>query len=86
LKLSHSFGEVFFLNPIKLTNVCAFDGKTYAMDIPALTPERLEKGLRARENGALIQNAFPYLNADEREFILTGTLPHVWDEMFGDDD
>jgi hypothetical protein len=34
--------------------------------------------------GALIQEAFPYLNADEREFIMTGTPPHIWEQMFAE--
>jgi len=29
-------------------------------------------GLKARENGALVQVAFPTLNADERELFVTG--------------
>ncbi len=29
--------------------------------------------------GALIQEAFFFLTADEREFIMTGTPPHVWE-------
>jgi len=36
--------------------------------------------------GALIQDAFPYLDNEEREFILTGITPAEWDEMFGDED
>jgi hypothetical protein len=36
-------------------------------------------------NGALIQNAMPNLNADEREFIMTGITPNEWDAMFGED-
>lgn len=35
-------------------------------------------------NGALIQEAFFFLTADEREFIMTGTPPHVWNEMFAE--
>lgn len=30
----------------------------------------------------LIQNIFPELNADEREFIKTGYTPEDWDKMF----
>lgn len=26
----------------------------------------------------LIQNAFPYLNAESREFIMTGIMPESW--------
>ena len=34
------------------------------------------------DNGMLIQDAFRYLDADEREFLITGLLPAEWDEMF----
>jgi hypothetical protein len=30
----------------------------------------------------LIQDVFPELNADEREFMISGTHPACWDEMF----
>ena len=33
------------------------------------------------EGEALIQNVFPDLNADEREFIKTGITPKEWAEM-----
>lgn len=49
-----------------------------------ITPEQL----LAYQNGELghIQNAFPRLSAEDREFILTGTTPEEWDEMFPDED
>ncbi len=34
-------------------------------------------------NGGLIQNCFPYLNADDREILMTGIDAETWDEMFG---
>lgn len=33
--------------------------------------------------GVLLQDAFPNLTADEREFIKTGITPEEWDEYFG---
>jgi hypothetical protein len=33
-------------------------------------------------NGELIQNAFPYLNADQREILKTGIDSESWEEMF----
>ena len=30
------------------------------------------------QNGKSIQNAMPYLTADEREFIMTGITPEEW--------
>jgi hypothetical protein len=33
-------------------------------------------------DGALIQDALPYLTADEREFLMTGITPDQWKKMF----
>lgn len=37
-------------------------------------------------DGELVQNAFPYLSADEREMLISGICPTCWDKMFGEDD
>jgi hypothetical protein len=38
--------------------------------------------LDAFEDGALIQDAFPYLTNDQRELIMTGLTDEMWDDMF----
>ena len=38
------------------------------------------------QDGELAQVAFPYLNPDEREMLVSGICPACWDEMFPDDD
>jgi hypothetical protein len=35
-------------------------------------------------DGMLIQEAMPDLNADEREFIISGLLPDSWSEIFSE--
>ena len=35
------------------------------------------------ENGELIQNAMPYLTADEREVLISGVCGTCFDNMFG---
>ena len=37
------------------------------------------------EKGGLIQDIFPHLTPEEREFIKTGITPDEWDKLFGDD-
>ena len=37
------------------------------------------------QDGALAQNAFPYLSADEREALISGICPKCWARMFGED-
>lgn len=34
------------------------------------------------QTGVLIQDAMPELNADQREFFLTGICPPCWDILF----
>lgn len=33
-----------------------------------------------------IQDAFPYLSADDREFLISGMSPEGWDETFPEED
>ena len=35
------------------------------------------------QGGELVQNAFPYLSADEREMLISGICPTCWNGMFG---
>lgn len=36
------------------------------------------------QDGELVQVAFPYLSANEREMLISGICPTCWDKMFGD--
>ena len=36
------------------------------------------------QDGELIQDVFPHLNAEEREFIKTGITPQEWINIFGE--
>ena len=38
------------------------------------------------QDGELIQNAMPYLSADERELLISRTCPNCWSEMFPSED
>jgi hypothetical protein len=37
-------------------------------------------------DGELIQNAMPYLSADERELLISGTCGTCFDKMFGSEE
>lgn len=69
---------------MKLTNICQLDGNEYTMELNC-TPKQLAEGYESYNKGALLQNAFPFLNAGEREFVKTGILPSMWDAMFADE-
>jgi hypothetical protein len=34
----------------------------------------------------LIQDLFPYLSAEDREFIMSGITPEEWNNLFGEED
>ena len=42
---------------------------------------KLKQGIEAYKNGARIQVAFPDFDANQREFLLTGTCPACWDDL-----
>jgi hypothetical protein len=53
------------------------------MDLPISEKEFL-LGIEEMERGAMIQDAFPQLSSEHREFILTGITPDEWYEAFKD--
>ena len=60
------------VSPISGTNV---------MDLP-ITQAQLD----AYANGAMIQDAFPNLTPDQREFIKTGYTAEEWEQIFSEVD
>lgn len=64
-----------------ITRKSLFSGVTRTIDLP-VTSEQLMRWA----NGELIQNAFPHLDADQREFLLTGATKEEWDAAFADED
>jgi hypothetical protein len=54
-----------------------FTGKRNELDLD-VTEEQMQRW----RDGEYAQRAFPNLNADEREFIMTGIMPDTWDELF----
>lgn len=65
-----------------ITRTSLFTGKVHNLDLPVT-----ESQLDAYYGGTmLIQNAFPNLNADEREFIMTGVTAEEWRAAFGEEE
>lgn len=60
---------------MKLIRINPFTQEENTMELN-ITQEQLNRW----ENGELIQNVFPNLTPDEREFILTGITPDSWPE------
>lgn len=64
---------------MKVTRTSEISGVQNSMELD-ITDEQVKAYYT---DGELIQNAFPNLNAGEREFIKTGITPTEWDAMFG---
>jgi hypothetical protein len=39
-----------------------------------------------KQQRRLIQDVFPHISNEDREFLMTGTIPEEWDKEFKDDD
>ena len=58
---------------------CPFCGKYHSVTVSS-------ESWNAYGNGALAQDAFPYLTATEREQIISHLCPECQDDIFGDED
>jgi hypothetical protein len=67
---------------------CNIFGKNVEFDI-SLHGKNQDDFLRSFQrwqDGALIQDAFGWLNPNEREFLITGITPDHWDYLFREED
>jgi hypothetical protein len=76
-KASNGFEKI-----MQITKTSQFSGKTNTMDIPIT----LEQYASFQRDNRPIQKIFPFLSANEREFLLTGSTQEEWDKMFGEDE
>lgn len=58
------------------TGPCMVTGEPYTVRIPG-------KELFAYNQGRHVQDAMPSLNAGDREFVISGTSPAGWEQLFG---
>ncbi len=65
-----------------VTKTSQITGKQTSMELPI----SLSRMLEWESSGALIQNFFPELTDDQREFLLTGITPEEWDAAFPEED
>lgn len=61
---------------INLIVTCPFCGAESVISV-------FEDDYLAWEQGALVQDAFPYLSADDREMLISGICPTCWEKTFG---
>ncbi len=61
---------------VTVLTYCPFCGEAHEIEVN-------ESDYWDWDDGELVQNAFPYLDANEREMLKTGICPSCWDAMFG---
>lgn len=64
-----------------ITRKSPFSGITRSMELPISQAQWDDWN-----SGTLIQKAMPHLDADQREFIMTGITQEEWDNAFGESD
>jgi len=62
-----------------ITNKSKVSGKVRSMDLP-VTEEQM---IRYSTGRFTLQDCFPNLSADDREFIKSGITADEWEEIFG---
>jgi len=67
---------------MKITKVSPLTGKSNTREIN-ITPEKL---MEVQSRQRCIQDVVPNLNADDREFLITGYIPEDWKSIFPDED
>jgi hypothetical protein len=63
-----------------ITRSSMITGVVRSKEMETVTQEKLDRW----NSGELIQNVFPELTADEREFIMTGVTREEWDRFVVD--
>jgi len=61
---------------MKIYRRCPFTGDTVMMDLPVTVGQ-----VRQWKSGTLIQHAMPHLTDQEREFLISGITPLIWQEF-----
>jgi len=62
------------------------DGRQKTMIFPRLTVAQFEVRLAMWRKGMNVQDAFPMLSPEQREFLMTGMTPEEWDDLFGEEE
>lgn len=65
---------------MRITKTSPVTRENNSMDLPINEDQLLQF-----ENGALVQDAFPNLSRDQREFLISGCTQQCWDLLFAEE-
>ena len=68
---------------VEVTRISPLTGNVNKMYLD-ITQEQVEEWNKPGKERRLIQDIFPNLNEDEREFIMTGYTPADWRQLHGE--
>jgi hypothetical protein len=57
-----------------------------SVTFPRVSFDQMVQGHKDYLGGLKVQDAFPFLSPNEREFLMTGMLPEEWEEAFPEDE
>ena len=63
-------------NLVSIVAPCRVTGEKYELVVNRAAYQKWQ-------DGALIQNVFPEMDKADREFLISGTSPKGWKELFG---
>lgn len=66
--------------------VTAYDTRDVVMLFNATISQMNQGWFEWNVKGNFVQDAFPFLSPDEREFLMTGTTPTEWKEMMREEE
>ena len=69
----------------RLTRTSYLSGKPHTMEFDQYDQEEFDRRLTMWKRGYLIQEAFPELSLNAREFIMTGITEEEWNKEFSDE-
>ena len=61
------------------TRACCMCGKSSTLLLDSMS-------FAAWKSGVYVQDAFPTMNADQRELLITGVHPECWNVLFPDEE
>jgi hypothetical protein len=71
---------------MKLMMRSMISGNVNTLELPMTLDEFNVAHDKWKNEGVFIQDAFPMLSPDLREFVKTGITPEEWNNIFGDEE